>query len=431
MCEMGDLTLYPLLPISASNPGVYRLPTGNWESVASPLINDQRAVTAEILSFYSVTQTSSTGYQSALSHFTGTADEKKTKAESLLKSLFNGVYIGKSAGQYDDVRMVLSYLGVPLAPSQQGPGVQAHHENHFHAMIQPPAPKPLTGSMNLLATGEADMMDINTGPSYVQVASANIAAVAEVKQPNWMSNRYKKASDFQFYSQQINSREYPLTSYGVKYKEKGPLGIPGLIISGYEFEFSPTGDPAANRTVLELAANACYYLDVQVGRVGAWGAECKIDRFITLPKGKLTEFSEASAESNFVNFGPNTYYFDPKGIGRDTIRFILTNGEGKKVDVTYQIKIVRPPNDHGQADQNYDFVQDDAVDSVDLASWQRSGDLMNVLASASQAITGFADLPGTTVGQTTSEGANASITLDTNGHTGIQGQVSQFAKCRA
>jgi VCBS repeat-containing protein len=49
-----------------------------------------------------------------------------------------------------------------------------------------------------------------------------------------------------------------------------------------------------------------------------------------------------------------------------------------------------------------------------LASWQKSGDLMNLLADASLSFTGFSDLAGTAVGQTIGEGANASITLDTN-----------------
>ena len=48
------------------------------------------------------------------------------------------------------------------------------------------------------------------------------------------------------------------------------------------------------------------------------------------------------------------------------------------------------------------------------AAWLRSAQLSALLASASQSLTDFADLPGTAVGQTTGEGASATITPDTN-----------------
>jgi Matrixin len=255
------------------------------------------------------------------------------------------------------------------------------------------------------------MMEMNTGPSDVPAMIAQAAPSATaVKQPNWMSNLYKKGSDLQSYSQSINSGETTLASFQTKYLEKGPLGMPSLVISSLVLDFSAGGSKNHNRQLLELAGTACYILDVKARQAGAWGPECKIEKFITMPKGKLTEFKGPTADSNIRNYGPGTYYFDPKGFGRDTIRFILTNGEGKKVDVTYRIKMVPAPNDYGQADQGYEFARNDAVDSSDLASRQESRDLMNILADASQAFTGFSDLAGTAVGQAT--GTN--ITLDTN-----------------
>ena len=54
-----------------------------------------------------------------------------------------------------------------------------------------------------------------------------------------------------------------------------------------------------------------------------------------------------------------------------------------------------------------------ATDSMhDLAAWQRASDLSILLASASQTLTGFTDLPGSAVGNTIGEGSPASITLD-------------------
>ena len=55
-----------------------------------------------------------------------------------------------------------------------------------------------------------------------------------------------------------------------------------------------------------------------------------------------------------------------------------------------------------------------SLESTNLAAWQRSAQLSALIASAQQTLTGFTDLPGTALGQTTGEGATASITLDQN-----------------
>ena len=48
----------------------------------------------------------------------------------------------------------------------------------------------------------------------------------------------------------------------------------------------------------------------------------------------------------------------------------------------------------------------------DHAAWLQSAELSSLLANASQSLTGFQDLSGSSVGQTTGEGADAKITLD-------------------
>ena len=57
--------------------------------------------------------------------------------------------------------------------------------------------------------------------------------------------------------------------------------------------------------------------------------------------------------------------------------------------------------------------QSDTFNSEDPTAWLRSAQLSALLATASQSLTDFQDLPGTAVGQTTGEGASAAITLDT------------------
>jgi hypothetical protein len=76
----------PAQPVDpGTNPAVYRLPTGMWAGVGGTQYeNDQRALTAQILSFYSVTKEGSAGYTSARDHFSGSDVEKAEKAKYLL-----------------------------------------------------------------------------------------------------------------------------------------------------------------------------------------------------------------------------------------------------------------------------------------------------------------------------------------------------------
>jgi Matrixin len=107
------------------------------------------------------------------------------------------------------------------------------------------------------------------------------------------------------------------------------------------------------------------------------------------------------------------YRYTPKSgfIGKDFVSFIVTL-QGKIIRVNLPLFVVKNIEEPKALYNSPGQLQNEVTS--DLASWQKSSDLMNLLADASQTFTGFSDLAGTAVGQTNGEGANAAITLDSN-----------------
>ncbi|MDR0716346.1 MAG: hypothetical protein LBF50_02865 [Azoarcus sp.] len=81
------------------------------------------------------------------------------------------------------------------------------------------------------------------------------------------------------------------------YSENGPLGLPTLTWQAPDIEMAWTerdGDPSelrVNPQLLNLVSQSCILLDVEAGQAGAWGPECKIERFIKMPEGQLEQQS--------------------------------------------------------------------------------------------------------------------------------------------
>jgi Matrixin len=127
---------------------------------------------------------------------------------------------------------------------------------------------------------------------------------------------------------------------------------------------------------------------------------------LTIP---LSEMPIAFTSSDFM-YQPIQDY-----IGKDRAVFLVeANNRQYKVTVNFWVMdfVYDPaPPDLYCKSQKFGL----GIDAVhDLAAWQKSSDLMNLLADASQSFTGFSNLAGTAVGQTNGEGAAASITLDSN-----------------
>ena len=138
---------------------------------------------------------------------------------------------------------------------------------------------------------------------------------------------------------------------------------------------------------------------------------------VSLPKqGKLTL-------EKFPDGGAGYYYRSDIGyLGKETFTLLVKIEGQPPVKIVYFFMIVKGGPDDAQIKQYcgttkikfWKISQDTAPDigASDLAAWQRASNLSALLANASQSLTGFTDLAGTAVGQTTGEGLSAQITLD-------------------
>lgn len=128
-------------------------------------------------------------------------------------------------------------------------------------------------------------------------------------------------------------------------------------------------------------------------QAGAFGPECKVTQIVKAPKGKLEPLSD-----------PNSTVWDfrytPPRVGTDTVRFILENGAGKKIDVT--VKLVTRMESVGSVDMPSDW-SDSAVPTA-LSQWFASAELSGILSGAQTSLTGFQDLAGSSVGQAIAAG---------------------------
>jgi len=261
-----------------------------------------------------------------------------------------------------------------------------------------PTLKTIVGNKNLTATEDANTMDMNSNATEMMMLAQAKPPALFAPQPNWIgANIDEGLIQFGLIQSIKNIGKGFGSSIAYQYKAEGPLGMPTLtipvevakVVGGSYWEFAPV---------------ACVALDIEAKQAGAWGPECKIEKIISLPKGKLVSVVTKNA-------WPDGHLYTPKSLGKDQFRFVLTNGAGKKVDVTFILNVI-PHVDQGMNQTDSDStVAQEPSDGLD--AWMASAQLSGLLATASKALTGFADLPGSAVGNTIGEGPTAQITLDT------------------
>lgn len=161
-----------------------------------------------------------------------------------------------------------------------------------------------------------------------QADTEKLLIEVEQSKPTWIERSHHSLRTFQNYMRIGPER---LRGDLYDYKLEGELGIPKLELSipvdYYTAPIADDGEIIVHPMVIGLASSACLCLDVEARKAGAWGPECKISRFITLPEGKLEKWDDPRAEEG-------DYSYTPPRIGTDVVRFILDNGRGRQVDVT-------------------------------------------------------------------------------------------------
>lgn len=235
-------------------------------------------------------------------------------------------------------------------------------------------------SLNLLAEGALAVPAYDALPAVVNTALVQAPSVLSTPAESWIGN-----DDF------VRKLIENYISAGIKgsdsyhYASDGPLGIPALTIS-FPVELTrlttDDGRRYVSSTGVNLAGNACMFLDVEIGHVGAWGPDCKVERILQMPRGTLTPKIGLGGTSD-------TYWYTPRRAGTDTMRYIVENGAGKRVDVTvrFNSSVYRT----GALDEASELVADA---SSGLAGWAHAAELSAVLASAADVGWCVVRLPG-------------------------------------
>jgi hypothetical protein len=275
----------------------------------------------------------------------------------------------------------------------------------------------------------------NYAATYADIVSladtATPPAIVEPVKPTWLGNDVELREEIE---KSIKNPDYFKRANRFTYVEKGPLGIPSLKWDWPVEYIARTTDANKIETLsdlLPLSSLSCYMLDVEAQKPGAWGPECKISKFIKRPRGKLRPRTPAD--------GPlDGYMYTPPGNGKrattDTIRFILENGEGKKVDVTVKLTIglddaarASLTPEIQMASNGWTFEPQDLSEpplTAEATAWsQPYGDPVAwntvINAAVRQVSTTLADLPGTAahwrVSGNTAWNTNASAAFDVIG----------------
>ena len=138
--------------------------------------------------------------------------------------------------------------------------------------------------------------------------------------------------------------------------------------------------------------------------------------------GSLMPSMPDAAEDNIRKYN---YQYNPNKdyVGLDKFEFEVSLN-GKSLRIYYQIEVfAEDVNMNHVGYCNWDNQKyywkisqsgEPEKSASDYAAWQSSANLSALIAKAQQTFTGFTDLSSTALGQTTGEGASASITLDQN-----------------
>ena len=375
----------------------------------TPTDNNQRAATQQFLSIYWATVSDLKVRDPITDAQTGewvikngdTEADKRKIQDALFRganasgavdssiSLIKQVYIGAPttkrnnqtvlANRYPQINAVLGALGITSSAI-------IPHENHFHIALRPPAPVDIEGGKNLLlATGNYSLNPLASPSGFVGNIDDRTAVEVLAKKP-----KIKNAAV-------VNLCQKWGTAPAVE-----PIGD----ALAFYFVEQPGEDEASNRRYFAEYARLYDGATVELIEPPLYGTYFMGRQD---PHDSATKFVPAQGPSNLYVYVPPT----PDYTGEDRWSFRVTLKDGRQVIVRYQMS----PGDQSIGDGckatllGYASSLDD--ENLNGVSWQQTSPLSTLLSSAQSAFTGFTDLPGTAVAQTTGTGAYGQITLDT------------------
>lgn len=207
-----------------------------------------------------------------------------------------------------------------------------------------------------------------------------------------------------------------------------PISFDYLLKDCWETQPTPNDPTSAVRGSSVSAKLRNYFQTYQNRKINDW--DVKVSLLETTKNGELKLGSYIQDSLAYEGYGKtiSTFRYDPQPgyLGKDRAVFAAEYG-GKLYKVVLNIVVSQaivetgPPTcPEPQLIRLKKLIKTSGSDNADpiltndLATWQRSTNLSALIASAQQSLAGFKDLPATALGQTTGEGATASITLDQN-----------------
>ena len=245
-----------------------------------------------------------------------------------------------------------------------------------------------------------DLASILESPIHLASAGRLTPPAIVSRAPNWLSNSPEALERLDRYIKLNSQSGGDVTGWSYTYADKGPLGMPALTWEADDFEYSAKWADLNTRS-LSLATQSCSQLDIIAKKVGAWGPECKVTKFIEMPtRGKLSQPA-------WPNPRMGDYMYTAMSSGTDRVRFILENGAGKQVDVTVKIRIAKwVPGGNSAIESDVHVATLEPVTGL-LESNRGASSYSLGLPGVSVS---FTNLYGGALGQTT----GTTITLDTN-----------------
>lgn len=161
----------------------------------------------------------------------------------------------------------------------------------------------------------------------VAVAVANPPSAIVAPQPNWIGNDPPGLMDALMDSIRNG------TDFGdYRYLEQGANRMPSLTVNVPVDYYGRNSEN--NRGYWEFATIACATLDRIAGQAGAFGPQCTIAQVLKSPTGRLELVTREGMR-------PGSYLYTPASVGLDRFRFVLDNGAGRRVEVTFSLNAIR------------------------------------------------------------------------------------------
>ncbi|MBC3936228.1 cadherin-like domain-containing protein [Undibacterium sp. CY7W] len=401
--------------------------------------NDQAGALKNFLSIYALTQKdniANNGTWDELSNLIVNGEKVHTALfgsglqdeHQLLQNVWIGGR-GSNQNPFPNMRAVLGRLGFTNSQSAFNPlphtFTQEKHHNHFHIDLRPPARVAIEQPHLLLAQSPATDANTPVGQAIGSTASKSAmqalleAAQSELELEEGETSMFV-LDHFVMSAQSTATMLVQTNPARQGLRKERVMGVCKIVANGPDQGVSVVNafDPAHEAYIYlkryehKIVSGQAKVTVLQPPKHGLVRLLDESDRGVIFPKDAAP-----------VDPNDGTYLYLPENgyLGKDRATILVELG-GKKVKIIYFFEAVDGPAGEPETiEARCPYKVSDWKISSNLpegtsgfTNWQTTANLNAMLANASGSLTNFSDLAGSAVGQTTGQGKDAQITLDTN-----------------